>query len=124
MATIASIGFLSSLLANTPVAAASIVLVKGYLVATEIVPDAALSARFTDWPAKSIPVFVAMMFGATLGGNATLIGASANIVAAGACARQGAPISFVRFLRIGPPVTLCQLAAPALYVLAMTRWMR
>ena len=36
---------------------------------------AGLAAHFTDWPDATIPVFVAMMFGATLGGNATLIGA-------------------------------------------------
>jgi len=50
-----------------------------------------------------------MMFGATLGGNATLIGASANVVTAGICARNGRP------------VTLCQLAVSALYVLALFR---
>ncbi|HET6471005.1 MAG TPA: SLC13 family permease, partial [Pseudomonadales bacterium] len=35
------VGLLSSVLANTPVVAASITMVKGYLVAAEIVPDAA-----------------------------------------------------------------------------------
>ncbi|PCE32232.1 ArsB/NhaD family transporter [Burkholderia ubonensis] len=121
---IAVIGILSSLLANVPVAAASIVMVKGYLVAAEVVPETALSTHFTHWPAVAIPVFVAMMFGATLGGNATLIGASANIVSAGICARQGAPVTFMRFLRIGLPVTLCQLAASALYVIVLSRLMR
>jgi len=47
---IAGIGLLSSLLANVPVAAASIVMVKGYLVAAEFVPDSALSDQFTQWP--------------------------------------------------------------------------
>ncbi|WP_447600780.1 hypothetical protein [Nitrospira sp. Nam80] len=44
---------------------------KGYLVAAAAVPEVALGAHFTDWPADTIPVFVAMMFGAALGGNAT-----------------------------------------------------
>lgn len=124
LVTIAGIGVLSSLLANIPVVAASILMIKGYLVAAEVVPEAALAAHFADWPAATIPVFVGMMFGATLGGNATLIGTSANVVAAGICARQGKPVTFARFLRYGLPITACQLAASALYVLALSRLMR
>jgi Na+/H+ antiporter NhaD/arsenite permease-like protein len=82
------------------------------------------SPHFSGWPDATIPVFVAMMFGATLGGNATLIGASANVVAAGICARRGKPVTFARFLRYGLPITTAQLAASALYVLALLRLMR
>jgi Na+/H+ antiporter NhaD/arsenite permease-like protein len=116
---IAGIGLLSSLLANTPVVAASIPMIKGYLVAANVVPEAAMGPDFTDWPGAIIPVFVALMFGATLGGNATLIGAAANVVAAGICAREGRPINFKGWLRYGVPITLCQLAVGALYVLAL-----
>jgi Na+/H+ antiporter NhaD/arsenite permease-like protein len=116
---IAGIGLLSSLLANIPVVAASILMVKGYLVAVEAVPEAALGVHFTDWPAAVIPLFVAMMFGATLGGNATLIGASANIVSIGICARNGKRVTFAGWLRYGLPVTACQLTVSALYVLAL-----
>ena len=121
---VAAIGLLSSLLANIPVVAASIMMVKGYLVAAAVVPELALAAHFTDWPDATIPVFVAMMFGATLGGNATLIGASANVVTAGICARNGKRLTFVGWLRYGLPFTACQLAASALYVLALFRFMR
>ena len=121
---IAAIGLLSSLLANVPVAAASILMVKGYLVAAEVVPDAALAEQFTQWPAAAIPVFVGMMFGATLGGNATLIGASANIVAAGICAREGKPVTFATYMRYGLPITVAQLAASAVYVIVLARLMR
>jgi Na+/H+ antiporter NhaD/arsenite permease-like protein len=124
LALIAGIGVLSSLLANIPVVAASILMVKGYLVAVEAVPDAALGVHFTDWPAATIPVFVAMMFGATLGGNATMIGAAANIVSVGICARNGKPVTFVRWLRYGLPFTACQLAVSALYVLALFHFSR
>jgi len=116
---LAGIGVLSSLLANIPVVAASLVMTKGYLVAAEAVPEIALGAGFADWPAATLPVFVAMMFGATLGGNATLIGASANIVSVGICASHGERVSFVRFMRYGVPITLAQLALGALYVLAL-----
>jgi Na+/H+ antiporter NhaD/arsenite permease-like protein len=121
---LAGIGLLSSLLANVPVAAASIVMVKGYLVMAEVVPETALSATFSQWPVVSIPVFVGMMFGATLGGNATLVGAAANIVASGICARQGTPITFGTFLRYGLPITVVQLVASALYLLVLVRLLR
>jgi Na+/H+ antiporter NhaD/arsenite permease-like protein len=124
LAMIAGIALLSSVLANVPVAAASIVMVKGYLVMAEVVPEAALSPQFSQWPAASIPVFVGMMFGATLGGNATLVGASANIVAAGICAREGTPVTFATFLRYGLPITLVQLAVSAVYVVVMAQLIR
>jgi Na+/H+ antiporter NhaD/arsenite permease-like protein len=117
---LAGIGMLSSLLANIPVVAASLVMTKGYLVAVEAVPETALAAGFSEWPTAVVPVFIAMMFGGTLGGNTTLIGASSNIVSAGICAREGSRVTFGKFLRIGLPVTLCQLTASALYILAMS----
>jgi Na+/H+ antiporter NhaD/arsenite permease-like protein len=92
---------------------------KGYLVAAEVVPELALAGGFVDWPAATVPVFIAMMFGATLGGNATLIGASANIVSVGICAAQGERVTFGRFLGYGLPITLVQLTMGAAYVLAM-----
>ena len=116
---LAGIGTASSLLANIPVVAASILMVKGYFVTAELVPEEALGTLFTDWPAATLPVFVAMMFGATLGGNATLIGAAANVVSAGICAAHGKPLSFAMFLRYGVPLTLCQLVVSALYVLVL-----
>jgi Na+/H+ antiporter NhaD/arsenite permease-like protein len=116
---LAGIGVLSSLLANIPVVAASLVMTKGYLVAAEAVPEIALGAGFADWPAATLPVFIAMMFGATLGGNATLVGASANIVSVGICASNGERVSFMRFMRYGVPITIVQLGMGALYVLGL-----
>jgi len=116
------IGLLSSLLANIPVVAASLLMTKGYLVATELVPETAMAAGFADWPAAVVPVFIAMMFGATLGGNATLIGASANVAGAGVCAAHGKRVSFARFARYGVPITVCQLIIAMLYVLVLTRF--
>ena len=123
LALLAGIGALSSLLANIPVVAVSLVMVKGYLVMAEVVPETALAAGFSNWPAATLPVFIAMMFGATLGGNATLIGASANVVAAGICSSQGRRVNFARFMRFGLPITICQLAVSALYVLALS-WLK
>ena len=122
MVLIAGIGVLSSLLANVPVVAGSLVMIKGYLVAASVVPEMALAPGYTDWPAQALPVFIAMMFGATLGGNATLIGASANVVAAGACAAHGRRVTFGGFLRYGLPIMVCQLAVGALYVQGLARF--
>jgi len=116
---LAGVGMLSSVVANIPVVAAALVMTKGYLVAAEAVPEMALATGFTDWPVAVIPIFIAMMFGATLGGNATLIGASANVVSAGICASHGQRVSFGRFMRFGVPITVAQLVVAALYVLAM-----
>ena len=114
--SLAGIGILSSLLANIPVVAAALVMITGYLVAAQAVPEIALAPGFTDWPNATLPVFVAMMFGGTLGGNATLIGASANVVAVGICASRGRLVSFVHFLRFGLPSAAVQLSIGALYV--------
>jgi Na+/H+ antiporter NhaD/arsenite permease-like protein len=78
-----------------------------------------MGPAFAAWPESTLPVFVAMMFAGTLGGNATLIGASANIVSAGICASQGRPVGFAAFMRYGVPMTVCQLAVSAAYVAAL-----
>jgi Na+/H+ antiporter NhaD/arsenite permease-like protein len=116
---LAAVGLTSSVLANTPVVVAMMVLVKGYMVVAQAVPETALGPTFTAWPQATLPVFVAMMFGATLGGNATLIGSASNVVSAGICAAHGQRITFVRFLRYGVPVTLAQLSVSALYVIGL-----
>lgn len=113
------IALLSALLANIPVAAAAVFMVKGYLVAAAVVPEFALMEGYDQWPPASLAVFIAMMFGATLGGNATIIGASANVVAAGICSANGRTLSFADFSRYGLPVATVQIAVSALYVLGL-----
>ena len=117
------VGSASSVLANIPVVAAMLLMTKGYLVTAGVVPELALAPGYGDWPMPVLPVFVAMMFAGTLGGNATLIGASANVVSAGICAAQGRPVSFGAFLRLGLPIALAQLVVSAGYVLVMFRLM-
>ncbi len=59
----------------------------------------------------------ALALGADFGGNATLIGASANVVVAGMSERAGKKISFLRFMAYGIPVTVLSLTMATLYVL-------
>jgi Na+/H+ antiporter NhaD/arsenite permease-like protein len=116
---LAVVGIASSMLANVAIAVAMLVVVKGYLVVAQAVPETALGPTFQGWPQATLPVFIAMMFGATLGGNATLIGAASNVVSAGICAANGERVTFARFLRYGIPVTLAQLGVSALYVVGL-----
>lgn len=66
-----------------------------------------------------MPLWWALALGACLGGNGTLVGASANIVAAGIAERRNEPITFWSFTRVGLPFTLLTLVIASLYV-----WLR
>ncbi len=59
----------------------------------------------------------ALLLGADLGGNATAIGASANVVVAGIAKKSGHPISFWEFTRYGSVVALVTLAIATPYLL-------
>ena len=52
------------------------------------------------------PLIWALAFGACLGGNGTLIGASANVVTAGMSEEAGYPISFNEFFKAGFPIMI------------------
>src|ERR687893_2563788 len=68
--------------------------------------------------ATTEPLWWSLSLGACLGGNFTLIGASANLVVAGLVAREGmTTFTFWRFLLWGFPLTLVALILSSLYVL-------
>jgi Na+/H+ antiporter NhaD/arsenite permease-like protein len=62
------------------------------------------------------PVWWSLSLGACLGGNGTLIGASANIVSVGIANRNGFHISFKDFTKIGVIYTLNSLIIATLYI--------
>ncbi|XWK87769.1 MAG: ArsB/NhaD family transporter [Phormidium sp.] len=112
------VGLISSLVPNIPLVVAMIPLLKQYIVNVGLAGQEVLSPNFAgQFPAEVLPLFYAMMFGATLGGNGTLVGASSNIVAAGIAELHGRRISFKRFLHYGIPMMMLQLIAAALYVI-------
>ncbi|TBR57555.1 transporter [Westiellopsis prolifica IICB1] len=112
------IGFLSSVVPNIPLVVAMVPLLKQYVVNVGLAPAEVLSPDFQgQFPPEVLPLFYAMMFGATLGGNGTLVGASSNIVAAGIAEQHGRRISFKTFLHYGIPVMLLQLLTASVYVL-------
>ncbi len=61
----------------------------------------------------------ALAIGADLGGNMTIIGASANVILASMAEREGHPITFGAFLRYGLPVTVATVLISTVYL-----WLR
>lgn len=113
------VGVLSSVVPNIPLVVAMVPLLKEYVVNVGLAGPEILEMGYQgDLPAIVLPLFYAMMFGATLGGNGTLVGASSNIVAAGISELHGKRIPFKTFLHYGIPVMIMQLIAAAIYVIA------
>jgi Na+/H+ antiporter NhaD/arsenite permease-like protein len=108
------VGLLSSVVPNIPLVIAMIPLLNQYLLNVGFMTSEQLANG--QFPPEVLPLFYAMMFGATLGGNGTLVGASSNIVAAGIAEIHGEKISFHRFLKYGIPIMILQLMASAIYV--------
>ena len=63
-----------------------------------------------------MPLWWALSLGACLGGNGTLIGASANLVVAGLAERAGTPIRFIPFLKVAFPLMLLSIVISHAYV--------
>jgi Na+/H+ antiporter NhaD/arsenite permease-like protein len=111
------VGVLSSVVPNIPLVVAMVPLLKQYVVNVGLAPTEVLNPDFAgQFPVEVLPLFYAMMYGANLGGNGTLIGASSNVVAAGISEQHGRRISFQTFLRYGIPVMVLQLVTAAVYV--------
>ncbi len=64
------------------------------------------------------PLWWALALGACLGGNATIVGASANVVVAGLGGRAGHPITFRSFLPYGVCVATISLVMSTVYLYA------
>ena len=62
------------------------------------------------------PMWWSLALGACLGGNGTLIGASANVVVASMSAQRGRPISFLGFMKIAFPVMIFTVLVSSVYV--------
>lgn len=63
------------------------------------------------------PLWWALSLGACLGGNGTLIGASANVVLSGISGKHGHPITFMAFLKVGLPMMLLSVVLATGYLL-------
>ena len=91
-----SAAFLSGIIANIPFTAAMLPVV-GFL--TRTIPGASNQV-----------LFYALSIGAAMGGNSSLIGASANLVAAGIAERAGYRITYKEFFKAGMPAMIITVA--------------
>jgi Na+/H+ antiporter NhaD/arsenite permease-like protein len=96
-------GFLSAFINNIPYAAVTIPLVASLLGRMQAGPDGQL-------------LWWALALGTCLGGNGTLIGASANVAVTGLAEKDGKRISFNEFIRYGARVTALTLAMSSVYL--------
>ena len=102
-------------LAGTSIVAAVLLTLWPAMIMSAIidnVPFAAAMMPVAHYLTATVPgaeggiIYWALVFGACFGGNATLIGASANLVAAGIAERAGFRMTYERFLKIGAPVAV------------------
>ena len=63
-----------------------------------------------------IPLWWSLALGACLGGNGSLVGASANLIVAGFAERSGQPIRFLPFMLMAFPLMLASVSISAVYV--------
>jgi Na+/H+ antiporter NhaD/arsenite permease-like protein len=96
-------GVFSAIIDNVPFVAAMIPMLEK------------LSMHITD-PVKMNPLWWSLALGTCLGGNGTLIGASANIVAVGIANRNGFHITFKDFTKVGVIFTLNAMLISTLYI--------
>ncbi len=100
-------GLLSALIDNIPYTAVTIPLVASLLERLHAGPD----GQVLWW---------ALALGACLGGNGTLIGASANVTVTGLAEKDGQRISFAEFTAFGARVTAITLVMSSIY---LTLWL-
>lgn len=62
------------------------------------------------------PLWWSLALGACLGGNGTLIGASANLIVAGLSGKEGYPITFMKYLKVGFPLMLLSIVISSVYL--------
>lgn len=94
---------LSMVVANIPFTAAMLPVI-GYLTAT--IPGA-----------ESKALFFCLSVGSAMGGNGSLIGASANMVTAGIAESAGYPITYMNFLKKGFPAVLITVSLATLWLM-------
>ena len=69
-----------------------------------------------------MPFWWALSLGACLGGNGTIIGASANVVLSGISNREGYPMTFIGFLKVGMPLMILSVVIATLYLMVRFVW--
>ena len=95
--------FLSAIVDNIPFVATMIPLIKNV-------------APSFGGPEQIMPLWWCLSLGACLGGNGTLVGASANLTVAGISERNGVPFRFLTYTLYAAPMTIVSIAIANVYV--------
>ena len=99
---------LSALVDNVPLVAAMIPLIRHLL-------------HFM--PGYGFQLWIALAMGAAIGGNATVMGASANVVGQGLAEERGYTLNFRRYLPFGLKIFALSLLLGALYIIVLNKIM-
>ncbi|HCC02982.1 MAG TPA: hypothetical protein DHW78_00805 [Ruminococcaceae bacterium] len=75
-----------------------------------------IQAMGTQGGMHILPLWWALSLGACLGGNGTLIGASANVVVAGLSEKHGHKLTFNHYLKYGMPLMLVSVVISTIYI--------
>ena len=62
------------------------------------------------------PLWWSLALGACLGGNGTLIGASANVIVVGLAAQEGYSISFMKYFKVAFPLMILSIVISSIYI--------
>lgn len=113
MAVLWGSAFLSALVDNIPYVAAMNPLIVD--LARSLHPEIADYATLVHQP-DILPLWWALALGACLGGNGTIIGASANVVIVDMARKAGYPISFWQFFKFGFPIMVGSVLISSVYL--------
>ena len=113
MAVLWGSAILSALVDNIPYVAAMNPLIVD--LARSLHPEITDYATLVHQP-DILPLWWALALGACLGGNGTIIGASANVVIVDMARKAGYPISFWQFFKLGFPVMIGSVLMSAIYL--------
>lgn len=100
---------ISAFIDNIPYVATMIPVIGA--LATQLAPELGISATLV-----ATPLYFGLLSGATLGGNMTPIGASANIAGIGILRKNGYEVKNADFFKIGIPFTLAAIIPAYLYI--------
>ncbi|TDT69727.1 putative tyrosine transporter P-protein [Hypnocyclicus thermotrophus] len=103
--------FVSAIVNNIPYTTTIIPLIKNELIPNIMKLHPELTKKTIEYA-----LWWALSVGACFGGNATIVGASANVVATGIAAKSGRKISFFEFLKYGVLITILTVIVSNIYI--------
>jgi len=91
------------------------------MIIVDLTRRSGIFAFLAIWVSKKVKgdpllLMLALSLGACLGGNGTLVGASANLIVAGIAEKNGIKIRYIQFLKVGFPIMLLSVIISAVYL--------